>query len=111
MSKTLSALLLALWMAYGLASTASAQPELTAIDGYVKDQQFQPLRGVTTYLVHPTKGRSQPVFTDANGYYAFSSVPLALDSYYIEVYWGRNLLYRVSVNVDGFVHMPDIILG
>src|SRR5215212_7612449 len=99
MSKTLSALLLALWMAYGLASTASAQPASRALDGYVKDQEFQPLRGVTTYLVHPTKGRSQPVFTDASGYYAFPNVPPAPDSYYIEVYWGRNLLYRVSVMV------------
>ena len=111
MWKTTCVLFLSVWMALVLASTASAQPAVPSLDGYVKDQQFQPLRGLTAYLVHPTIGRSQPVFTDANGYYEFSNIPPAPDPYYIEVYWGRTLMYRVSVSVDGTVHLPDIILG
>jgi hypothetical protein len=93
------------------APAASAQSTSGMLDGYVRDQQLQPLPALTAYLVHPTKGRSQPVFTSSTGYFAFRDVPPAPDPYYIELYWGRNLLYRVSVSVDGFVHMPDIILG
>jgi hypothetical protein len=69
------------------------------------------LPAITVYLVHPTMGRSQPRLTDQNGYFCFDDVPRVADSYYLEVYWGKTLMYRQSARVDGTVRWPDIILN
>jgi hypothetical protein len=110
MWRATSVLLLALWATALLVPTASAQTEL-GLDGHVTDGESQPIRGLTVYLVHPTIGRSSPSFTDADGYFSFHDVPGAPDPYYLEVYWGRTLMYRVSVTIDRFVHRPNIVLG
>jgi len=91
-------------------AAASAQTEL-GLDGHVKGDDSRPIRGLAVYLVHPTLGRSPPSFTDADGYFSFREVPSAPDPYYLEVYWGRTLMYRVSVRIDGFIHWPDVVFG
>ena len=103
-------LLLALWLSTAIAPAASARQVTRAVDGEVVDSSHRPLTGVTVYLAHPTAGRSYPRFTDANGYFVFYDVPYATDPFYLELYWGRTLVYRAAVTVDGFVHVPAIIL-
>jgi len=103
--------LLILLVATALAPAAASAQTERGLDGHVKGDDLQPIRGLTVYLVHPTLGRSPPSFTDMDGYFAFSEVPSAADPYYLEVYWGRTLRYRVAVRVDGFIHWPDIVFG
>jgi len=65
------------------------------IYGQVISQTRGPVAGVTVSLVHPTLGRSTPVFSQQNGAYFFANVPPG-QTYYIEAYWGNTLLYRGS---------------
>lgn len=45
------------------------------------------------------------------GYYYFVNVPLRADPYYIEVYWGNQLLFRNVVTVNGpRISLPPIAL-
>jgi len=69
------------------------------IYGQVISQSRGPVGGLTVSLVHPTFGRSTPVFSQANGAYFFSNVPPG--QYYVEAYWGNTLLYRGVVNYIG----------
>ena len=70
------------------------------IYGQVISQSRGPVGGVTVSLVHPSLGRSTPVFSQQNGYYFFSNVPTG-QTYYIEAYWGNTLLYRGVLNYYG----------
>ncbi|HYR23126.1 MAG TPA: carboxypeptidase-like regulatory domain-containing protein [Chthoniobacterales bacterium] len=70
------------------------------IYGQVISQSRGPVAGITVSLVHPTLGRSTPVFTQQNGSYFFANVPPG-QTYYIEAYWGNTLLYRGVVNYYG----------
>ena len=71
-----------------------------AIYGQVISQSRGPVGGITVSLVHPTLGRSTPVFSQPDGAYFFSNLP-AGQTYYIEAYWGNTLLYRGVVNYMG----------
>ncbi|MGH8094629.1 MAG: carboxypeptidase-like regulatory domain-containing protein [Chthoniobacterales bacterium] len=75
------------------AATAQTAP-VSLVEGYVYRSSGQPVPGVTVSLVHPAVGRSSPAITNPGGYYYFSNVPMRADPYYIEVYWGTQLLYR-----------------
>src|SRR5919197_4664744 len=76
---------------------AGAQTMPTAyVEGYVT-RWGQPIPGLTVSLVHPMVGRSAPSYTDASGHYHFVNVPLEPDAYYIEVYWGTQLLFRNTI--------------
>jgi hypothetical protein len=70
------------------------------IQGTVFSNSRGPISGVTVSLVHPTLGRTTPAFTQAGGYYFFTNVPPG-QTYYIEAYWGNQLLYRGTVNYGG----------
>jgi Carboxypeptidase regulatory-like domain len=81
-------------------SCGSARAQIGApIYGAVVSQSRGPVGGITVSLVHPTLGRSRPVFSQPNGYYFFPNVPPG--QYYIEAYWGNELLYRGTVNYVG----------
>src|SRR5438093_12521780 len=64
-----------------------------------------PLRGVvggaTVYLVPPVVGRSAPSFTAPNGAYFFANVAPQPQPYFIEAYWGNQLLFRGQVSYQG----------
>jgi len=83
-------------MAYGNACAQTVAP----IYGQVISQTRGAVSGVTVSLVHPTLGRSTPVFTDSQGHYFFANVP-SQGTYYVEAYWGSKLLYRGTVNYSG----------
>jgi hypothetical protein len=68
-----------------------------------------PVSGITVSLVHPTLGRTTPVFTQADGYYSFTNVPPG-QTYYIEAYLGDKLLYRQTVDYKGGSVPHDISL-
>ena len=90
---------------------ANAQVPTANVGGVVLNQQQIPMPGLTVYLVHPIVGRSYPCYTDNLGRYVFYNVPIRPDTYYIEVYWGKQLYYRgtLVVAVNNVV-LPPIYL-
>jgi hypothetical protein len=70
--------------------------------GFVFSQsQGRPVGGITISLVHPQMGRSSPAFSASNGYFFFANVPPSNTQYYIEAYWGMQLLYRGMIMYQG----------
>ena len=57
--------------------------------------------GVTISLVHPAIGRSAPTFSAPNGSYFFVNIPPQAQPYYIEAYWGSQLLFRDLLTYQG----------
>lgn len=80
---------------------ASAQAPPPPISGVVVSAQSGPVTGVTVSLVHPVMGRSSPAFSGANGYYYFTNVPPQSQPFYIEAYWGNQLLFRSVLSYTG----------
>ena len=69
----------------------------------------RPVPGVTVSLVHPERGRSASATTDSNGHFAFFGIPGMPTPYYIEIYWGKDLLYRNTHTIQGGnVVLPEI---
>jgi len=92
-----------------LLGEASSQTSAGTVDGLIINAQSVPIPGLTVYLVHPIVGRSYPCITDNYGHYIFYNVPLRPDPYYIEVYWGKELLYRQVLYVKtAIVRYPTI---
>jgi len=70
-----------------------------------------PAPGLTVSLVHPKFGRSASATTDAYGHYMLADVPFRPDPYYLEVYWGRKLIFRSAQPVTQHeVIVPTITL-
>src|SRR6266480_1553612 len=84
-------------------SLLRGQAPLPPVYGRVVSAQHNggPVAGVTVSLVHPVIGRSTPVFSNSNGEFFFPSVPPRPDSYFIEAYWGNQLLFRNSLYYNG----------
>lgn len=83
------------------------------LSGVVINRLNQPMPGLTVSLVHPNAGRSYPSTTDNIGRFFFSNVPLvppATGPFYLEIYWGNQLLYRNTVVIRGNVTLPPIYL-
>jgi hypothetical protein len=81
----------------------SSRARAENLQGTVTDESNHPVPGLTVSLVHPKAGRSAPVFTDSSGHYSFPNVPLEDDAYFLEVYWGKDVLYRKEVKIHGTV--------
>lgn len=69
-----------------------------------------PAPGLTIYLIHPVLGRSAPSFSDGYGRFGWMAIPVRPEPYYIEVYWGPNLVYRQPIYVAGPLMIPPIYL-
>jgi hypothetical protein len=80
------------------------------VSGVVVNSRQVFIPGLTIYLVHSAVGRSYPSFTDPRGRFFFSNVPLRTDPYYLEIYGGRQLIYRKPVFVRGNIELPLITL-
>jgi hypothetical protein len=78
-----------------------------AVAGDVRNHGGAPIPGLTASLVHPIVGRSAPSFTDPLGRYVFYNVPFRPDPYYLEIYWGNQLMYRSII----YVGNPVVALG
>lgn len=67
--------------------------------------------GLTVSLLHPKLGRSAPAISDSYGRFMFYGIPIMPSPYYLEVYWGTQLIYRNSVMVTTpAVGLPSILL-
>lgn len=87
-----------------------AQMPAPPISGYVISAQHGPVSGVTVSLVHPVVGRSSPSFSAPNGGYFFTNVPPRMEPFYIEAYWGTQLLYRSQLTYQGIPLQFNIAL-
>ena len=88
----------------------SAQMLAPPISGTVFSSQRGPLGGVTVSLVHPVIGRSTPVFSAPNGTYFFVNIPPQPQPFFIEAYWGTQLLFRGQLAYQGYPVQFDIRL-
>lgn len=102
------AITLAGWLAAlpAHAQTGAAAP----VQGQIVSRARGPVPGLTVYLVHPTLGRSAPSYTDKAGRFGWTAIPIRRDAYFLEVYWGRNLVYRQQVQVQGPTQLPPLTL-
>jgi hypothetical protein len=80
------------------------------VQGQVRNSANYPIPGLTVSLVHPVVGRSYPAITNEYGVYAFFSVPVRPDPYYLEVYWGPTLVYRQALIVNQPLTLAPITL-
>ena len=102
---------LALALSLALAPQLRAQRPVAPVDGVVLDNHTGTgAPGLTAYLIHPVLGRSVPTLTDADGHFAWSAIPMRPEPYYLEIYWGRNLIYRQQLLVPGPVRLPPLRL-
>jgi hypothetical protein len=69
-----------------------------------------PVPGVSAYLVHRTLGRSALSYTDAYGRFGWSAIPAQAEPYYVEIYWGQNLIYRQPATIRSATTLPAIRL-
>lgn len=100
--KSLKIILPFTFIVYALLSYGpiSAHAQQTAmVTGNVFNRMNIPVPGVTVFLVHPLVGRSYPSITNQMGYYVFNNVPLSRDPYYLEIYWGNDLIFRNTLSV------------
>jgi hypothetical protein len=88
---------LVLWFAL----LGSAQAQGVSVYGTVTNAFGQPVPGITVSLFHPQFGRSFPAYTDGFGRYTMYAVPVHPTPYYIEAYWGNQLIYRAPISVAG----------
>ena len=100
--------LFALLFAFGGQLNAQV-PQGAFIDGFVVNAQTQPLPGVTVSLAHPFLGRSTPVTTNLAGYFSFSNIPIN-QTYYFEIYWGNQLIYRNTLSVWGPLYHAGLVV-
>ncbi|RJG47746.1 carboxypeptidase-like regulatory domain-containing protein [Motilimonas pumila] len=69
------------------------------------------IAGLTVFLLHPEIGRSRPAITDPYGTFIFYAIPLMPSPYYLEVYWGQQLIYRDTLAVQQYrVLLPPLQL-
>ena len=77
------------------------QAQAVPVHGTVRNASGQPVPGVTVSLFHPSFGRSSSSMTDPWGRYVQYNVPVHPAPYFIEVYWGVQLIYRGQIQVRG----------
>jgi hypothetical protein len=98
MTKTKAVLILALCAL--VVASALAHPQRVAnLGGTVIDRQGRPAPGLTVSLISAQLGRSAPRTTDGAGQFLFVNIP-AGQEYYLEVYWGRELVFRTNVPLN-----------
>jgi hypothetical protein len=81
--------------------TVRAQAPVPPIYGTVFSAQRGAIAGVTVSLVHPVIGRSAPSFSGPTGAYFFTNIPPQSSPFYIEAYWGSQLLFRGQLSYQG----------
>jgi len=84
-----------------LAIPTSTMAQGVQVYGTVTNSAGKPVPGVAVSLIHPVYGRSRPSYTDQFGRYAVAGVPPNPAPYFVEIYWGQQLIYRQQVTVSG----------
>jgi len=78
-----------------------------SLQGVVVNESGKGIPGLTVSLARPDF-RSAPSITDSFGHYSFSNIRPG--SYYLEVYWGSDVLYRKSISIQGSQTAEEIKL-
>jgi hypothetical protein len=86
---------IALFLILFTASTALCSP--VNISGRIMHEDNKGIPGVTVSLFHPNLGRVATFITNSYGDYSFHKIQAKSTPYYIEVYWGKKLIYRSSL--------------
>jgi hypothetical protein len=106
-----SKLLFVLFLLYTHSVIAQYDQNTSTIQGaFCSQENDSAAPGLMVSLVHPLLGRSTPAYTDEYGKFTMLNIPIRSDPYYIEVYWGKNLIYRNILSVTGSVTLPRICL-
>ncbi len=108
--KASASIILGLCLSLIFFDAGDAQVRRGAVTGTILNRGNQPIPGLNVYLVHPKEGRSSPRRTDNWGRFSFLDVPIRSDPYYLEVYWGKDLMYRNTVIVDRDKNLGNITL-
>ena len=80
----------------------AAQPfmgQTVPVQGQLISRNQGPVPGLTVFLLHPLLGRSMPSITDQYGRFGWVAIPLRPEAYFLEIYWGPNLVYRQAIQV------------
>jgi hypothetical protein len=102
-------LLLTLILTLALVFSATAQQSgYATLSGAVVDRQGHPVPGLSVSLI-AEKGQINPVTTDRNGRFVFANVRIGR-VYYVEIYWGRDLMYRQPVTLSRALNLGVIRL-
>ena len=113
LSNVLAAATLVAGLTAGFAADAQFPPPqpVAPVEGVLIDGRTgTPAPGLLVSLIHPVLGRSAPSFTDPYGRYGWFAIPMRPEPYYLEVYWGPNLIFRQQLRVGGPVRLPPIRL-
>ena len=86
---------------------ASSQPVVVLVSGQVRSG-VGGVPGLTVFLLHPYMGRSAPAFTDFNGVFGWSSIPISPQPFFIEVYWNNNVVHRSQILITQPTQIPPI---
>ena len=78
--------------------------------GQVLNNSGIPVPGMEVRLFHPGPGLSKPVYTNGDGVFYFSFVPIVPGSYDLEFYWRGNIVFRRSVLVRGNTRLAPLNL-
>lgn len=81
-------------------------PSTIVQGGFCSAQNGAPVPGLMISLVHPQLGRSVPTYTNEYGYFQMVNIPWNSIPYYIEVYWGQQLIFRSQIMVQGPLNLP-----
>ena len=112
-ARSRSAFLLACFAFLLAASEAGAQMPFggtVPVQGQLLSRQRGPVPGITVSLVHPVLGRSAPAYTDGYGRFGWNAIPLRPEPYFLEMYWGQNLIYRQPIHVNQPLMLAPIYL-
>ena len=82
-------------------TTPATSQSRGSVSGVVTNSTGHPVPGVAVSLVHQSNGRSAASTTNQSGQFTITNVAPSPMPYYLEVYWGRQLIYRQEVRVDG----------
>lgn len=97
----LSAAFLFFVFALTFASQAQQTRQQAVVTGkLIATYNNAPAPGMTVSLVHPVLGRSAPAISDNFGTFTLRGIPIRSDAYYLEVYWGNQLINRQSIIVN-----------
>ena len=64
--------------------------------------------GLRVSLVHPQLGRSHPDISDERGHFELTAIPPMSTPYFLEIYWGKTLVYRRQLRVQGDVELGGV---
>ncbi len=110
LGRILLALLVGLALGLGGSARAQAPGPSVPVSGQIISRTQGPVPGVTVLLVHPILGQSAPSYTDVYGRFGWSIIPVRPEPYFLEVWWGPNLIYRAPLPVVGPTQLPPIYL-